>query len=222
MSQVPQHIAIIMDGNRRWAEKRHLPAALGHAAGVEALEKVVTAAVKTGVRYLTVYALSTENLQKRTAGELEELFKLIASGFVQKLPTLQEQNIKVVFLGEREGLPEKVQEIMSQTETKLSQNSGLNLAIAINYGAREEILQASKKSKSFTEEEFSKNLFTQNTPDPDLIIRTGGQKRLSNFLLWQAAYSELYFSDTLWPDFGEQEFLQSIEDYKARKRNFGS
>jgi len=221
MELVPQHVAIIMDGNRRWAKAHGLTTGEGHSKGVDALEKILKQANILGIKFLTVYALSTENLKKRDKTELSELFSILSKGFTQKLPFLQKEEVRVQFLGEKEGLPAVVRKIMEQTEKALEKNTGPQLNIALNYGSRAEIVRAAKNLKDFNEETFSQNLFTRNIPDPDLIIRTGGEKRLSNFLLWQAAYSELYFTDILWPDFGENEFTQAIEEFKNRKRNFG-
>lgn len=221
---IPNHVAIIMDGNRRWAKARGLNSSEGHKEGVEALERTVKAAISESINYLTVYALSTENLVERKKTELGTLFSLVRSGFVTKLPILQKEGVKVNFFGNNERLPLSVRKIMQLTENKLKSNKKLFLNIAIGYGSREEILMAAKKIKgeSMSEKEFSENLYTKEIPDPDLVIRTGGHKRLSNFLLWQIAYSELYFTDTLWPDFDEKEFKKAIAEFSARKRNFGA
>ena len=222
--QTINHVGIIMDGNRRWAHLRGLPVKSGHQEGVEALERAVRAAISSKVKYLTVYALSTENLKERAKTEIGDLFTLISTGFVTKLPTLKKAGVRVAFLGKIDKLPLTVRGILDSTRKTLASGKKLQLNIAINYGSREEIFQAitlAQKMKLTNEKEFSQLLYTKNLPDPELIIRTGGQKRLSNFLLWQAAYSELYFSDKLWPDFTEEDFLDAIEDYKIRKRNFG-
>src|SRR3989344_4728001 len=208
MSTIPKHIAIIMDGNRRWAKQKGLRTADGHKAGVETLEKIVRAASKEEIQYLTVYALSTENLKNRAQTELKDLFSLLQKGFVDKLPMLKKEGVKVTFFGQIEKLPLAVRATLRETEKRLSVGKNLQLNIAISYGSRAEILSAIEqagKVQKLTEEEFSSLLDTRNLPDPELIIRTGGEKRLSNFLLWQAAYSELYFTDVLWPDFNEAE-----------------
>lgn len=218
------HVGIIMDGNRRWARQHGLPVKDGHKEGVEALERVVREAVKNKINYLTVYALSTENLIERDKSEIGDLFSLIKMGFVSKLPILKREGVRVEFLGNIDKLPTTVKKILETAKRTLASGKNLQLNIAINYGSREEILKASLNvidSKTVNEETFSQFLYTKNLPDPDLIIRTGGQKRLSNFLLWQAAYSELYFTDTLWPDFDEKDFLEALEDFRLRKRNFG-
>lgn len=220
---IPKHIGIIMDGNRRWAKQKNLAVSEGHRFGVEALEKTVSAAAKIGVKYLTVYALSTENLKERQKTEINDLFSIMKSGFLTKLPKLKKEGVKVNFFGDLKQLPLGVRQILIQAENVLKNGKTIQLNIALNYGARAEILRAAKKfnQKKLTEEIFSNYLYTKDIPDPDLIIRTGGMKRLSNFLLWQGAYSELYFSDKLWPDFTEVDFATAIEDFKNRKRNFG-
>ncbi len=225
MSTIPKHVAIIMDGNRRWAKQKGLKIADGHREGVEALEKVVRAAAKLGVTYLTVYALSTENLRNRAKTELKDLFSLLQKGFVDKLPMLKKEGVKVTFFGQFEKLPLAVRVTLGETQKRLSAGNNLQLNIAISYGSRAEILAAIEKTgkeKKLSEEEFSDLLYSAGLPDPELIIRTGGEKRLSNFLLWQAAYSELYFTDVLWPDFDEKELKKAVEEYKNRKRNFGA
>lgn len=220
-----KHVAIIMDGNRRWAKQKGLEVKAGHKEGVEALERVVKAAAKSGVKYLTVYALSTENLKERKKTEISDLFSLMKDGFINKLPTLKKEGVRVKFFGDIDALPMVVKQILSQAEKKLADGKRLQLNIALNYGARSEIIQAVKQinpSEKIDEESFSKLLFTKDIPEPQLLIRTGGQKRLSNFLLWQSAYSELYFTDKLWPDFGKEDFKLALEDFAQRKRNFGS
>lgn len=221
---IPVHIGIIMDGNRRWAEKRKQTVKEGHQEGVQALERIVKAAAKLGVRFLTVYALSTENIRERGKNEIKNLFSLMKSGFVDKLPILKNESVKVKFFGEIDSLPITVRKIIKSTENKLSDGNRLQLNIALNYGGRAEILNALKNinnAKEMKEIDFSKFLYSKGLPDPELIIRTGGMQRLSNFLLWQAAYSELYFTNTLWPDFNEKDLLKAVKDYQSRKRNFG-
>lgn len=219
-----RHVSLIMDGNRRWAKSKGLSTRDGHKEGVEALERVVKAAAKLQIEFLTVYALSTENLKERENAELKDLFSLIRSGFVSKLPTLKREGVKVNFIGNLAKLPLAVRKTLAATEKALAVNERLVLNIAINYGSREEILKAagSLVGKEASEAEFADRLYTANIPDPDLIVRTGGQVRLSNFLLWQGAYSELYFTDTLWPDFGEKDFEKALKEFERRKRNFGA
>ncbi len=223
-NEIPNHVGIIMDGNRRWAKQKGLPVKSGHKEGVEALERVVKAAAKASIKHLTVYALSTENLKEREKTEISDLFSLIKDGFTTKLPALKREGVRVKFIGDTDRLPLGVKQILSQAEKQLSIGKRLQLNIALNYGSRAEIIQAARQIKpgeKINEEVFSKLLFTKDIPDPDLIIRTGGMMRLSNFLLWQTAYSELYFSKKLWPDFSEKDFLFAITDFKKRKRNFG-
>ena len=220
MSKIPKHIAIIMDGNRRWAQNKRLKSYQGHQYGVETLRKVVRHAGKIGLRYLTVYAFSTENIN-RSKIEVRALFSLLSKAIKAELPELMKSNVRIKFLGEINQLPGGLQLEIKKAESYLADNKGLNLQIALNYGSRKEITEAIKKIKEITEENISKNLYTKDMPDPDLIIRTGGVFRLSNFLLWQAAYAELYFSDILWPDFKEKDLDKAILDYNERERRFG-
>lgn len=223
--EVPSHVGIIMDGNRRWAKQKGLEVKAGHKEGVEALERVVKAAAKLKVKYLTVYALSTENIKERKQDEIGDLFSIMRAGFITKLPLLKKQGVKVKFFGDIKHLPLAVKHTLSHAERVLSGGRTLQLNIAINYGSRAEIIQAIEKLRNedkVTQETFSSKLYSKGISDPDLIIRTGGQKRLSNFLLWQTAYSELYFTDKLWPDFSEQDFQEAVKEYEQRKRNFGS
>lgn len=225
VENVPTHVAIIMDGNRRWARLKGLPTYKGHEVGVDALERAVKAAIKFGIKYLTVYTLSTENLRERSKLELSFLFSLLEKGIRDKLDVLDKNGVQVKCIGELTALPANVRKALAQVEQKLEQNNRLVLIIALNYGGREEIVQAVRKIKKETskisEEDITNNLYTNSIPDPDLIIRTGGRVRLSNFLLWQSSYSELYFTDTLWPDFSEVEFKNALEEYNRRVRNFG-
>ncbi|OGY22710.1 MAG: di-trans,poly-cis-decaprenylcistransferase [Candidatus Woykebacteria bacterium GWB1_45_5] len=221
----PCHVAIIMDGNRRWAADRGLSTNKGHQAGADTLEAVVKTAIKFGIKYLTVYALSAENLRGRSRLEISFLFSLLEKGVKERLSTLEENGVQVRYIGDLTALPVNVQNALTQAEQKLSKNKRLTLIIALNYGGRKEIVQAvrniKKKINKISEGDIANNLYTVGIPDPDLIIRTGGQMRLSNFLLWQSSYSELYFTDTLWPDFSEKEFMLALESYSQRVRNFG-
>lgn len=225
VGNVPTHVAIIMDGNRRWAASKGLPSRKGHEAGAETLEKVVKAAVKFGIKYLTVYTLSTENLQERSKLEMSFLFSLLEKGIKEKLAVLKENNVRVKCIGNLAALPGNVQSSLKLAQEELANKRDLTLIIAINYGGREEIVQAVRKIRQETvkisQEDIASNLYTTGIPDPDLIIRTGGRMRLSNFLLWQSSYSELYFTDTLWPDFSELGLKKALEDYNNRMRNFG-
>lgn len=225
---IPEHIAIIMDGNRRWAKVHHLPEIKGHAAGADVLEKVVEAAAKIGVKTLTVYALSTENIKERAKREVWGLFNLMREGYRTKLKKMMQNGVKVNVLGELHGLPSVIKNIITQIKKTYIKNEAIELNIALNYGGKTELLQAIKdlvkegvNVKKINEKILEKHLYTNGQKDPDLVIRTGGKVRLSNFLLWQTAYSELYFTKTLWPDFDGKELKKAISWYQAQKRNFG-
>lgn len=222
---IPIHAGIIMDGNGRWAIKRGLPRIFGHREGIKAVRRTVKAAKKFNIKYLTLYSFSTENW-KRPAEEVNFLFKLMESRLKKEGEGLNKNNVKVEFIGKREGLSESLIEIMDYVRNLTKNNTGLTLIFAINYGGRQEILDAigkikRKKLKEIDEELFKKFLYLPDIPDADLIIRTAGEKRLSNFLLWQSAYAEFYFTDVLWPDFGEEDFLKALKSYQRRKRKFG-
>lgn len=223
-----KHLAIIMDGNRRWAASRGLPAKEGHRAGVETLAEIVRTCAKLNIPYLTVYALSSENLVQRDKKEIIGLFSLIKEGLLTRVPELQKEGVKIEFLGDLTVLPAALKKAINQAYDKLARNSRIQLNIALNYGGRAEIVSATKelikkkvRPEEVDEENFSHYLFTQGLPDPDLVIRTGGQQRISNFLLWQTAYSEWFFAETLWPDFDETQLNKALADFAARKRNFG-
>jgi len=222
---LPAHIAIIMDGNGRWAKKRGLPRIMGHKEGIKAVKRVVKAARKYGIKYLTLYSFSTENW-RRPEEEVNFLFHLMEERLQVEGKNLHKNNVKVLFIGRRDNLPSVLQKIMNDIEQLTKNNTGLNLIFAINYGSRQEIVDGVGKiiaegTKKITEEDITNHLWTGNIPDPDLIIRTSGEKRLSNFLLWQAAYSELYFTPVLWPDFKEADLLKALFDFQRRKRRFG-
>jgi len=224
---VPIHVGIIMDGNGRWAEKKGLPRIVGHKEGLKAVRETVKAAKNFGVKYLTLYSFSTENW-KRPKKEVDFLFKLMEERLRKEGEGLHKNNVKVNFIGEREQLPFVLQKTMNEVEKLTKNNKGLNLIFAINYGGRQEIITAIKKIfktklslKNLTEKVFEDFLYTKNIPDPDLIIRTAGEKRLSNFLIWQSSYSEFYFTPTLWPDFSKKDFLKALLEYQNRKRKFG-
>ena len=226
-----KHIAIIMDGNRRWAKKRLLPSAAGHKKGVEALRATLKACAKFNVKYLTVYAFSTENW-KRDKEEVEFLMSLLAKTIVKEVPEFIDNDIKLTFIGDRKSLNKDIIDILEFGEKETAHCKTLNLQIAFNYGSRMEITNAVKmlaekvKNGEITldeidEEMISQNLYTSNIPDPDLLIRTGGEKRISNYLLWQAAYSEIYVTDIFWPEFDENALAESIIEFKSRSRRFG-
>lgn len=218
--RIPVHAAIIMDGNRRWAKKRLLPAAAGHSAGVEAVHRVVRACVKLKVKYLTIYAFSTENWA-RAEEEVNALMLLLIQAVKQYIKELDSGNVRLVFSGRLESLPEKTRAVLLEGAEKLKNNTGLTLNLALNYGGRQEILDAVNKAlksgmKEINEDQFSSLLYTAGIPDPDLLIRTSGEQRLSNFLLWQTAYTEFYVTNTLWPDFDEKNLIEAFKAYSKR------
>ena len=220
---IPTHIAFIMDGNGRWAQNKNLPKAKGHEEGARSVQAVVNAALKTGVKYITLYAFSTENW-KRSKTEISALMKLL-SKTLDKFIKEDDPKVKIIFSGRREPLPQDILAKMDKAAQIKKDNPALVLTLAINYGARQEITDAVNKlidygKKEITQEEISGALYN-NLPEPDLIVRTSGEQRLSNFLLWQAAYSEFYFTPVLWPDFKEEHFIQAVEEYGRRQRRFG-
>jgi undecaprenyl diphosphate synthase len=228
LGNVPQHIGIIMDGNRRWAEKRGLSIDEGHVAGAKALEEIINHCLDLGIKTLTVYALSTENWRKRTKAEVKGIFGLILKYSKERKKEYEEKGIKLGVLGEFQAFPRKVGNAILEVLKIVKANERLKVNLALNYGGRDEILNAVRQiikekvpPQKLNEKNFSKFLYTNGEPDPDLIIRTAGEKRLSNFLIWQMSYSELYFTDTLWPDFSPQELDKAILDFQKRKRNFG-
>ncbi len=220
MQKIPKHIAIIMDGNRRWAKKKGLPFKAGHQEGVGALKKIVNYAGKIGVKYLTVFAFSTEN-KLRSKIEVAALYKLFEESLEKEIPELNQNNVYLKFIGNLLELPKPFQKKAKKAESILKKNTGLRFIIALNYGSRAEIVKAAQNSSSVSEKSIAKNLYTAGLPELDLLIRTGGEQRLSNFLLWQVAYSELYFTKVLWPDFKESDFMKAILDYNNRQRRFG-
>lgn len=231
LQHIPQHIAIIMDGNGRWAEKQGLPRIVGHKNGVKSVHEVVTAARELGIKVLTLYAFSTENWQ-RPQKEVQALMGLLKTYLQKELDSLLQNNISLRCIGQKEKLPEEVREILNKTIKKTAGNTGLVLNLALSYGGRSEIIMAvkalAKKYKTgtlddsdITEEIFSQFLYTAGLPDPDLLIRTGGEYRLSNFLLWQVSYSELYITEILWPDFKKSDLIDAIQKFHQRQRRFG-
>ena len=214
-----EHLAIIMDGNGRWAEKRHLPRIMGHRAGAEALDRCMHYCKAAGIRYLTVYAFSTENW-KRSEEEVTGLMKLL-SGFVHsKEKELLAEGVRFRVIGRRSDLSEKLQAEIAALEEK-TKAGDFTLIVALSYGGRDEIVRAAMKFRGGTEEDFANCLDTAGLPDPDLVIRTSGEQRISNFLLWQSAYSEYYFTETLWPDFDQVEFDRALASYAKRERRMG-
>lgn len=224
MSQVPHHIAIVMDGNGRWASKRFLPRVVGHKQGVDALRRCVKACAQRGVGVLTVFAFSSENW-RRPAEEVSALMDLFAMALTREVPQLKADGVQLHFVGERTGLSAKVAAGIEQAELATAANPGLILNICFNYGGRWDIVQAAAKlvdqGKPVTELDLSGAMALAHVADPDLVIRTGGEQRISNFLLWQTAYSEFYFSDQLWPEFDEAALDLAIEAFKQRERRFG-
>lgn len=228
---VPKHIAIILDGNGRWAKKRAMPRNLGHAQGSKNVERILKSADELGVEYVTVYAFSTENW-KRPESEVNALMKLLKSYLKDCIQTSKKNNMKVRVIGDITVLEESMQEQIHKLEQISSSNTGLNFQVAINYGGRDEIVRAVKEISEecrkgnlnpdlINEELFEQYLDTKNIPSPELIIRTSGEQRISNYLLWQMAYSEFYFTDVLWPDFNKEELIKAIEFYNSRDRRFG-
>jgi len=225
---IPQHIGIIMDGNRRWAAKKGLAVNQGHEAGARNLEKIVDRCLELGVKTLTVYALSTENWRERTKEEVRGIFDLLIRIVREKKEEYKRKGVKIAVLGNFQAFPRKVIRAIKEVLTIVKKGERIKVNLALNYGGRDEILKAVKRivaegipPEKLTEKTFSKFLYTNGEPDPDLIIRTGGELRLSNFLLWQMSYSELYFTDILWPDFGPEELDKAIADYQKRQRRFG-
>ena len=225
---IPQHIGFITDGNRRWAKMHKLPTDEGHAAGSRTLETIIKACGERGVKTVTVYALSSENRFSRTRKEITDLMRLFKEGFLRKTKELQAQGASLSVLGEIKDLPLSLQKLINRSIKVLKNNERIKINIALNYGGRPEIVQAVKKiisqdieADKVNEELISRNLYTNGQPDPDLVIRTGGELRLSNFLLWQSSYSELYFTTVLWPDFSAKDLDVALADYTRRKRNFG-
>ena len=231
-SGIPAHVAIIMDGNGRWAKARGLPRAAGHERGVEALRQTVEAAGELGITHLTVFSFSTENW-RRPAAEVNALFGLLKAYIRRDLRRLKSEGVRVRILGQRTGVPEDVVDLLVQAEQETAGNADFFLNIAFNYGGREEILRAAKSlaadaqagrldPSAIDEVLFAQHLDTANLPEPDLLIRTSGESRLSNFLLWQLAYTELVFMDVLWPDFGRTELEAALADYASRERRYGA
>ena len=231
MTTRPRHLAIIMDGNGRWAEKRHLPRILGHRRGVETVRKIVTAVRKEEIPFLTLYAFSSENWQ-RPDEEVGALMGLLGHYLASELKTMRQQDIRLQVIGDTSRLPANVRSILQETVQATAENRTLTLVLALSYGGRSELVSAARRlavralAGEITPEEiddaqFADCLETRGIPDPDLLIRTSGEMRISNFLLWQIAYAELYFCDTFWPDFDEEELQLALAEYARRQRRFG-
>lgn len=230
-TRIPEHIAVIMDGNGRWAKARGLPRMMGHRAGVEALKTTLRLCSDWGIKALTVYAFSTENWNRPT-DEVHFLMTLFERVLQRELEALQSQKVRINFLGDIEGLPGRLQELIEQATSLTSGNSGIHFNVCTNYGGRRELVIAAQKLAErslngeldpslIDENMFAKELFTANEADPDLLIRTSGERRISNFLLWQLAYAEIHVTDVLWPDFDEAALLHALVDYQSRCRRFG-
>lgn len=229
---IPSHVAIIMDGNGRWAEKNGFERSYGHLMGVESVKEVIEVSLKIGVRYLTLYAFSSENWS-RPKKEVDYLMELFCSTIVDQNDMLKKNGVKVLFMGDIPSLSPKVQKYIELCETETVDNSTLTLVIALNYSARNELVNATKRVvqsvvdgalgvADITEDTIKNNLYLGRLPDPDLIIRTSGECRLSNFMLWQASYSEFYFTEILWPEFKELEYMGAINSFSKRQRRFGN
>ncbi len=224
-ARLPAHVAVIMDGNRRWARRRGLPAIAGHKAGVDSVHAVVKAASDAGIKALTIYAFSTENW-RRSRLEVGALMLLLRRTILSYADELHREKVRLMLSGRIDELPKPAREALRAVERRLAGNSGMVLNIALNYGGRQEILDAVNRAlaaglRSMDEATFSKLLYTAPLPDPDLLIRTSGEMRISNFLLWQTAYSEFYVTDTLWPDFRADEFRKALLEYQSRDRRRG-
>jgi undecaprenyl diphosphate synthase len=228
----PQHIAIIMDGNGRWAKSRGLPRTLGHRSGIEAVRRTIKASVAQGVSYLTLYSFSSENW-RRPAAEIGELMSLLRFYLRSELANLHKEGVRVRVIGERKKIPTDIIELIDHAEELTQDNKKLTLVLALNYGGRQEITAAARglakavergqlQADAIDEHVLQSFLFTGGMPDPDLVIRTSGEKRISNFLLWQSAYAEFVFMDVLWPDFSAEHLAAAIEEFKARDRRYGN
>jgi len=232
-SRLPQHIAIIMDGNGRWARRRHMPRVAGHRAGVTAVRSTLETAARIGIPALTLYAFSEENWKKRPKTEVDFLMRLLCRYLKAEVKTFNEYNVRLKYIGRQHELPEVVQREMAEASCATSKNTGMLLTLALNYSARSEIVDAFRSMAEAAahnggldhmqvdEQLVSEHLYTRGLPDPDLVIRTSGEMRLSNFLLWQLAYAEIYVTQTLWPDFRGVQLLEGIEDYQKRDRRYG-
>jgi undecaprenyl diphosphate synthase len=233
LNRLPKHIAIIMDGNGRWAKRRHLPRVAGHRAGVASVRSTVETAARVKIPSLTLYAFSEENWKKRPRSEVDFLMGLLCRYLKQEVPTLNKNNIRLEYIGRQHELPETVQKKMEEARQATSTNTGMVLTLALNYSARSEIVDALRSivdaaarnggldHLEVDEDSVSRHLYTRHLPDPDLVIRTSGEMRLSNFLLWQLAYAEIYVTPTLWPEFRGVHLLEGIAEYQKRERRYG-
>jgi undecaprenyl diphosphate synthase len=219
-----KHVAIIMDGNGRWGIKHKKSRNIGHREGLKTVEKIIKATIKNKIKYLTLYAFSTENW-KRPKVEINFLFNLLETFLISKISEFNKQNIKLKIIGKKK-FSKKINNLLNKSEQKTYKNKKLQINLALNYGSKSELVNSfniiKKNKKKINEKNISKNLFTQNIPDPDLLIRTGNTQRLSNFLLWQLAYSEIFFEKKLWPDFNENDYNRILNNFKKIKRNYGN
>ena len=232
-ARLPRHIAIIMDGNGRWARRRHLPRVAGHRAGVISVRSTVETAARIGIPAMTLYAFSEENWKKRPKTEVDFLMRLLCRFLKAEIKALNENNVRLKYIGRQHELPESVQREMEEASGATAKNTGMLLTLALNYSARSEIVDAFRSlaeaaarngglaHMDVDEQTISDHLYTRGLPDPDLVIRTSGEMRLSNFLLWQLAYAEIYVTQTLWPDFRGVQLLEGIEEYQKRDRRYG-
>jgi undecaprenyl diphosphate synthase len=225
ISKIPQHVAIIMDGNGRWAATRHLPRIAGHKQGASSARAVIKKAAEYGVKYLTLYAFSNENWH-RPQEEINDLMGLLKYYLNHEIDELHKNNIKIRFIGDFSRVTHDIINLINKSEEKTANNTALCVIIALSYGSKQEIMQAvnhiSQAGKTLQDpDDLREYLYTKDIPDPDLLIRTGGEKRLSNFLLWQLSYAELIFSDILWPDYGEADFFSDLQEYAQRERRYG-
>ena len=227
----PNHVAIIMDGNGRWAKQSHLPRIFGHTFGVNAASNIIAASIKHGIKQLTLFALSTENMQRPLA-EVNFILKLFERMLLREVQSFIAQNVKFRFIGERKDLPIKLQDLMNLSEEKSSDNNGLIVTIAVNYSGRWQIANAAQElaskveakqlsAKDISEDVFNKQINDLTISDPDLLIRTGSEQRISNFMLWSLAYTEIYFSNSYWPDFNQQEFASALDFFQQKNRRYG-
>lgn len=230
-SRLPRHVAIIMDGNGRWAKAKGLPRTAGHAAGAETFRTIATYCREIGIRYLTVYAFSTENW-KRPAEEVGAIMGLLKKYLLEAIRDMEEEKVRFVFFGDLTPLPDELRQLAEETRERSAKFDGCQVNICLNYGGRDEIVRAARafagdclagraSPDALTEEGFSRYLWSAEIPDPDLVIRPSGEERISNFLLWQSAYAEFYFTDVNWPDFGKEELRRAIAAYQSRSRRFG-
>ncbi len=231
LNRLPRHVAIIMDGNGRWALQRRKPRLVGHKVGAESVREIVETCREIGIEFLTLYAFSSENW-RRPKQEVSGLMAILKKFLKSELPRMQKNDVRLVSIGDRQRLPEEVRQSLEEVIEATSGNSKLTLNLALSYGSRDEIVRAVRRistlclrgemdPEQISDQTIAENLDTCRMPDPDLLIRTGGEARLSNFLLWQASYAEIYFTDTMWPEFRKEVFLQALSEYQSRERRFG-